>query len=188
MESPLAVPIRREFLKSELLDLAEESDGGVTPLAPDAQARLEEIVTTVLPGSTRRRSPRGLTDFPRSGSAAGRPRRRSTLRARRALQNWQRTYQRIDIEAGTLTNVLEFEDAELTVGSTIAPDEDSEDGSRFNFAEKCTPDGGLEVPLPPVGRGWGELLSRRRDAHPAHPGRPVSRDEGLVSGVEVLDT
>ena len=48
----------------------------------------------------------------------------------------------------------QFEDAELTVGSTIAPDEDSADGSRFNFAfEKCTLRWrSFEVPLPPVGR------------------------------------
>jgi glucosamine--fructose-6-phosphate aminotransferase (isomerizing) len=45
-----------------------------------------------------------------------------------------------------------------SVGSTIAPD--TALGSRFNFAfERCTVRWrGLTVPLPPVGKGWGELL------------------------------
>jgi len=45
------------------------------------------------------------------------------------------------------------------VGSTISPDEDG-DGSRFKFEfEKCSVRWrGLTVPLPPFGRGWGDLL------------------------------
>ena len=161
-ESPLAVPIRREFLKSELLELAEESDGGVTPLAPEAQERLEELVTTVLPRLNPTAEPARSDGFSAEWECRWTSEKEINFAREKGLfgQKWQRTYQLIDIEAGTLTNVLEFEDAELTVGSTIAPDEDSEDGSRFNFAfEKCTLRWrSFEVPLPPVGRGWGELL------------------------------
>ena len=71
---------------------------------------------------------------------------------------WERTYQRIDVASQALTNVILFVDGALTVGSSIAPDE--ADGSRFNFAFRdCSLRyKGLTVPLPPVGRGWGELL------------------------------
>ena len=53
---------------------------------------------------------------------------------------------------------MQFEGAELRVGSTIAPDE--VDGTRFNFAfSSCALTWrGVRLPLPPVGRGWGELL------------------------------
>ena len=45
------------------------------------------------------------------------------------------------------------------VGSTIAP-ADTADGARFDFAFSACElrVGALTVPLPPVGRGWGELL------------------------------
>ena len=71
---------------------------------------------------------------------------------------WTRTYQTIDIPNGSLVNVIEFEGGELRVGSTIAPD--AADGTRFNFAfDKCSLTWKeFTVPLPPVGRGWGELL------------------------------
>jgi hypothetical protein len=71
---------------------------------------------------------------------------------------WRRTYQTIDIPAGTLENVLEFDDGELRVSSSIAPD--ASDSQRFQFAfEGCSlRRKSLRVPLPPVGKGWGELL------------------------------
>ena len=56
---------------------------------------------------------------------------------------------------------IEFDDGALTVGSTIAPDPDgAADGARFNFAfsECAVRWRALTVPLPPVGRGWGDLL------------------------------
>ena len=58
-----------------------------------------------------------------------------------------------------LVNVIEFEEGgELRVGLSIAPD--PTDGARFNFVfSECTLRWrDLRVPLPPVGRGWGELL------------------------------
>ena len=58
----------------------------------------------------------------------------------------------------TSTHTLEFEGGALRVGSSISPD--AGDGSRFNFAfSDCSLRWrSLELPLPPVGRGWGELL------------------------------
>ena len=71
---------------------------------------------------------------------------------------WERTYQTIDVEGGTLENVIQFEDGFLRVGSTISPD--AERGERFTFAfnECAVRYRQIELPLPPVGRGWGELL------------------------------
>merc|ERR1711924_65043 len=71
---------------------------------------------------------------------------------------WVRTFQAIDMRTGVLENVLEFEGGELRVGSSIAPDDG--DASRFNFAfSNCALTWrDVTVPLPPVGRGWGELL------------------------------
>ena len=73
---------------------------------------------------------------------------------------WVRTYQAIDLARGSLENVLEFDGGELRVGSTIAPDEADEKGTRFDFAfRNCALTWrNVRVPLPPVGRGWGELL------------------------------
>lgn len=59
-----------------------------------------------------------------------------------------------------LDNYIEFErDGLLSVGSSIVPD-DGGDGDRFNFRfeEAAVQWGNLRVPLPPVGKGWGDLL------------------------------
>jgi len=72
---------------------------------------------------------------------------------------WRRTYQTIDVPRGTLTNIIEFEEGGfLRVGSTISPD--AERGERFCFSfDSCAVRWrSLELPLPPVGRGWGDLL------------------------------
>ena len=159
-ESPIAAPIRRELLKTELLDLAKDADGGVKSLTPEAQGRLEEIAVTLLPKLNPTAEPsrsealsaewecqwtneRGL-NFARENGLFGLP--------------WKRTYQRIDVTKGTLLNVLEFDDGQLTVGSMITPDETN--AAKFNFAfSGCLLRWrSYEVPLPPVGRGWGELL------------------------------
>ena len=71
---------------------------------------------------------------------------------------WRRTVQSIDVAAGTLENRIEFEDGLLRVCSTFAPDEN--DGRRFNFAfESCDVRWrSVTLPLPPVGKGWGEVV------------------------------
>ena len=71
---------------------------------------------------------------------------------------WKRTYQTVDLEAGSLKNVIQFEEGALTVDSRIAPSDG--DGAKFDFAfTSCAVRWrGFEAPLPPVGKGWGELL------------------------------
>mmetsp|Transcript_6761 Transcript_6761/g.16941 ORF Transcript_6761/g.16941 Transcript_6761/m.16941 type:complete len:263 (-) Transcript_6761:67-855(-) len=67
--------------------------------------------------------------------------------------------QSIDAASGTLENRILFEeDSYLRVGSSLAPDE--ADGKRFNFKfSSCSLKWkNFEVPLPPVGAGWGELV------------------------------
>mmetsp|Transcript_15280 Transcript_15280/g.53722 ORF Transcript_15280/g.53722 Transcript_15280/m.53722 type:complete len:263 (-) Transcript_15280:68-856(-) len=67
--------------------------------------------------------------------------------------------QSIDAVSGTLENRILFEeDSYLRVGSSLAPDE--ADGKRFNFKfSSCSLKWkNFEVPLPPVGAGWGELV------------------------------
>ena len=163
-ESPLARPLRRELLKTELLDLAAEADGGLAPLSPDAQARMEELMLTLLPSLSPTPEPTRSAAF----SAEWECRWTNEKELNFARQNglfglaWTRTYQQIDVPNGVLENVLEFEEGrgKLTVGSTIAPDESEPDGTRFTFAfSECSLRWkSFEVPLPPVGKGWGELL------------------------------
>ena len=63
------------------------------------------------------------------------------------------------VPAGTLTNVIEFEEGGfLRVGSTISPDAERGERFRFSFDSCAVRWRSLELPLPPVGRGWGELL------------------------------
>lgn len=67
--------------------------------------------------------------------------------------------QTIDMAGGTLENrVLFEEDSFLEVGSTFSPD--ATNPKRFNFKfTACTLKWrALELPLPPVGEGWGEVV------------------------------
>ena len=69
--------------------------------------------------------------------------------------------QTIDVANGRLENLVLFDnDSRLFVGSTIAPDAADASGARFNFAfSSCSLRWrGYDVPLPPVGKGWGDLL------------------------------
>jgi len=66
-------------------------------------------------------------------------------------------YQTIDSSAGTLKNVIEFTDQGfLKVDSNFK----DQQGARFNFKfQSCALKWMfLEVPLPPVGEGWGEQV------------------------------
>ena len=65
------------------------------------------------------------------------------------------------MSSGVLENIVLFDnDSRLFVGSSIEPDADDESGRRFNFAfSSCGLTWrGNTLPLPPVGRGWGDLL------------------------------
>ena len=69
--------------------------------------------------------------------------------------------QTIDVANGRLENVVLFDnDSRLFVGSSIEPDAADASGVRFNFAfSSCSLRWrGYDIPLPPVGRGWGDLL------------------------------
>lgn len=48
-EAPPLAPLRRSLLKTELLELAQSANGGIEPLPPRDQERLEEIAFTLLP-------------------------------------------------------------------------------------------------------------------------------------------
>ena len=69
--------------------------------------------------------------------------------------------QTIDVANGRLENLVLFDnDSRLFVGSTIEPDASDASGVRFNFAfSSCSLRWrGYDIPLPPVGKGWGDLL------------------------------
>jgi len=155
--------VQRKALKAEVLELASEARGGVDPLPPARQSRLDQLVTSELP----RLNP--TTEPARSPLFSGEWECRWTTESElnfavdRGLLGlpWTRTYQSIDIAGGCLTNVIEFGvDGALAVGASIRPDDETADGSRFIFSfNECSVRWrGLQVQLPPVGRGWGELL------------------------------
>jgi len=153
---------RAEALKSELLELASASRGGIEPFSNDEQARFDSIVKE-LTAFTPIPSPASSAAF--SGEWECRWTTESELNfvVDKGLlgQPWVRTYQIIDVAGGKLENVIEcVGDSCLRVGSTIAPDDDDEEGRRFNFSfDRCALRWrSIEVPLPPVGRGWGVLV------------------------------
>ena len=69
--------------------------------------------------------------------------------------------QTIDVANGRLENLVLFDnDSRLFVGSSIEPDAADASGVRFKFAfSSCSLRWrGYDIPLPPVGKGWGDLL------------------------------
>ena len=99
-----------------LLELAEAAEGGLAPLQPEAQARLEELMLTELPKLNPTPEPARNAGFSAEWECRWTSEKEINFAREKGLfgRPWRRTYQRIDIAAGTLTNVLEFEDAELT--------------------------------------------------------------------------
>ena len=150
---------QRRSLKAELLELARASRGGIEPFDAAAQARFERVMAQ-LPALNPTADPARSTLFNGEWTCVWTTEKELNFAVDKGLFGlpWVRTYQTIDVPGGTLSNVIEFDGGALTVGSTIAPD--TALGSRFNFAfERCTVRWrGLTVPLPPVGKGWGELL------------------------------
>ena len=135
--------------------------GGITPLALEEQARFDEILLTQLPALRPMDEPTQSDLFSGEWECQWTTEKELNFAVSNGLFGlpWVRTYQNIDIPNGRLVNIIEFEQGgELRVGSRIAPDET--DGTRFDFAfEECSLTWrGFTVPLPPVGRGWGELL------------------------------
>ena len=149
-----------QALKAELLTLAAKSRAGIRPLEEAEQARFERILTEELPALRPMDEPTRSDLFSGEWECRWTDEKELNFAVKNGLFGlpWRRTYQTIDIAAGTLVNVLDFDGGELRVGSTIAPD--ATDGTRFNFAfGDCSLTWrSLRVPLPPIGKGWGELL------------------------------
>jgi len=153
---------RREDLKSELRSLAAMSQGGFDGLAAEDATRLREVIAE-LEGLCPVAEPARDPSFSGEWECLWTTEKEINFVVGSGLFGlpWQRTYQTIDVAGGRLENVIEFASGGfLRVGSTIAPDPDDADGRRFNFAfEQCALRWrSIEVPLPPVGKGWGALL------------------------------
>lgn len=161
-KNPALMPrsFKSAMLKSELLTLADKSTAGVGTLDTADQSRFEEILFLELPAL------RPMEEPARSDLLSGEWEVRWTnekeinFTVKNGLLGlqWKRTYQSIDMPNSRLVNIIEFDGGELRVFSSIMPD--PSDGTRFNFVfGECTLKWKeLSVPLPPVGRGWGELL------------------------------
>ena len=152
--------VERATLKAELLSLAEQSRGGLDAFEPEAQQRFDEVVAA-LSALTPSEAPARSSAFSGEWQCEWTTEKELNFAVEKGLPGcpWERTYQQIDLEKGTLENVIQFaEGSYLKVGSTIAPDADN--GRRFNFAfDRCELRWrSIRVPLPPVGKGWGELL------------------------------
>jgi len=150
----------RQALKDEFLELAARSSAGTKQLGADEEARLRELIEVELPALCPTEKPARSELFSAEWECVWTNERELNFAVTNGLFGlpWARTFQTIDLPKGELTNVIEFDGGELRVGSTIAADET--DGSRFNFAfTDCSLTyKGVRIPLPPVGRGWGELL------------------------------
>lgn len=152
--------LRAAILKNELISLAEKAKAGVVPLGSADRSRLDEITLVELPALRPMAEPARSDLFTGEWELRWTDEKEINFAVEKGLFGlpWTRTYQTIDVPGGRLENVIEFDGGELRVGSSIVPD--PTDGTRFNFAfGECT----LRwreicVPLPPVGRGWGELL------------------------------
>jgi len=149
----------RGLLKSELLELATLSRGGILPFDEAEQERFDMLMEE-LPALNPTADPARSEDFSGEWECRWTSEKELNFAVDKGLFGlpWTRTYQTIDVPNGLLENVIEFEGGFLKVGSTIKPDDKI--GSRFNFEfERCSVKWrDWTVPLPPVGRGWGELL------------------------------
>jgi len=156
---------RRRALKQELKDLAKvaaSSGGGFQGLDASKRLQMEEIISELsdlCPIDAPARSP----VFSGEWECLWTTEKELNFVVQSGLFGlpWERTYQIIDIPSGKLENVIEFASGGyLKVGSTIEPDSNDAEGRRFNFTfEQCAARWrSIEVPLPPVGQGWGDLV------------------------------
>jgi len=150
---------RRRLLKDTLRSLASDSRRGIDDFSTADQALFDQTLaelSTLNPTENPARSPL----FSGEWEPLWTTEKELNFFVDKGLFGlpWERTYQKIDIAGGTLENVIQFEDGSLKVKSTISPD--AEQGQRFNFAfnEATVRYRKIELSLPPVGKGWGELL------------------------------
>jgi len=159
---------RREVLKLELLELISKSSPpgqGNEFTTEEDRLRFEDLFYNELPAlnPTFPNSARDSSLFSGEWECRWTNEKELNFLVRSGLfgDAWKRTYQRISIPEQQLENYILFgEDGEskLSVKSTLIPDETN--GLRFNiqFYEASVNWRGFQIPIPPLGKGWGELL------------------------------
>eukprot|EP00325_Prymnesiales_sp_UTEX-LB-985_P013881 CAMPEP_0174755418 /NCGR_PEP_ID=MMETSP1094-20130205/106236_1 /TAXON_ID=156173 /ORGANISM="Chrysochromulina brevifilum, Strain UTEX LB 985" /LENGTH=359 /DNA_ID=CAMNT_0015961307 /DNA_START=26 /DNA_END=1105 /DNA_ORIENTATION=+ len=151
---------RRAGLTTELLDLAAVSRGGLDPLTEEQQQGFDAIVEE-LSGLSPVADPALSATLSGEWQCVWTTEQELLFLAKVGLFGceWERTYQTIDVEAGTLENVVQFaQGSSLTVESTFDPDESITNRFNFRFRTCEVRWRAVQLPLPPVGAGWGELL------------------------------
>lgn len=165
---------KRNELKSELLELLSKSsppEKGGTFSSKEDRARFDKLFNEELPSlnPTYPQSAQCIEMFSGEWECRWTSEKELNFLVKNGLfgEQWKRTYQIIDVQNQQLENIILFGDNDdndgddgsaLRVKSTLVPDEIN--GSRFNieFYEASVKWRGFKVPIPPFGKGWGELL------------------------------
>lgn len=165
---------KRNELKSELLELLSKSsppEKGGTFSSKEDRARFDKLFNEELPSlnPTYPQSAQCIEMFSGEWECRWTSEKELNFLVKNGLfgEQWKRTYQIIDVQNQQLENIILFGDNDdndgddgsaLRVKSTLVPD--GINGSRFNieFYEASVKWRGFKVPIPPFGKGWGELL------------------------------
>lgn len=146
--------------KQQLLDLCKDSNYGAVPIDRDRLDELIDELATVNPTPRPAESPK----FSGKWQLLWTTESELLFAVEKGLfaaGPCVGVEQTIDVANGRLENLVLFDnDSRLFVGSTIEPDASDASGVRFNFAfSSCSLRWrGYDIPLPPVGKGWGDLL------------------------------